>query len=69
VALEADPLDPLVRAYRQLDRELIPAQRVEVMELKVDSLELGLRWAPVSRTLVVLQDVLAVQLVHETKGS
>jgi hypothetical protein len=34
------------------------------MEFEIDVLELGEGWAPIIRALVVLEDVLAVELVQ-----
>jgi hypothetical protein len=65
VALEAHALDALVGVDGELDRQLIAAQRVEIVELKVYAVELGLGRAPVVGPLVVLQDVLAIEVVHD----
>ena len=61
---EAHLLDAPVLAHRQLHPQLITTERIEVLELQIRVLELG-RWgAPVMRTLVVVEDVLAVEVVH-----
>jgi hypothetical protein len=52
-----------------LHRQLVPAQRVQIVELQVDSLELRRRRSPVVRALVVIEDVLAVEIVHRKEGS
>ena len=49
-----------VAVHADVDAELVPAQRVVLQRLQVVRLQL----AEVPRALVVIQDVLAVQLVH-----
>ena len=56
------PDDAFVDLERDLQR--VAAQRVRVLELVVGGLELGERRRPVARSLVVLEDLLAVQVVH-----
>ena len=60
VAGEGDVGD-LAVADAQLHLELVPAQRVGVLELEVGVLDL----TPVMRVLVVVEDLLAVQVVHQ----
>ena len=57
--------DLAVAVDLELDLQLVAAQRVEVLRLEVGVLEL----APVMRGLVVLQDVLAVEVVHQANTS
>src|SRR5262249_47027333 len=61
VAGEAQGLDAVVAVDLDLHLQLVAAQRVEVLELEVGVFEL----APVMRLLVVLEDVLSVELVHQ----
>src|SRR5690606_21891052 len=49
--------------------ELVPAQRVHVLELEVGLLERRLRRAPVPRSLVVLEDLLAIEVVHQSPNT
>src|SRR5215207_9215628 len=65
VAREAHVRDAAVLAHAELDLELVAAERVVVLELQVRVLEL----AEVPRLLVVLEDVLAIQVVHQAKTS
>src|SRR5215204_1363389 len=61
VAGEAQLLDAVVAVDLDLHLQLVAAERVEVLEL-----EIGLgQLAPVVRLLVVLEDVLPVELVHQ----
>ena len=53
-------LGDLVVLDAQLDLQLVAAERVEVLELEVGVLEL----APVMGLLVVLEDLLALEIVH-----
>src|SRR4051812_7643200 len=69
VAGEGDVGDLAVLADPDLDLELVAAQRVRVEELHVRVVQLGLGWAPIVRALVVLEDVLAIQIVHQAKIS
>src|SRR5439155_2138492 len=61
VPVEAQVLDRAVLADLQLHAQLIAAQRVDVLELEVRIGEL----APVVGALVVAEDLLAVQVVHQ----
>ena len=60
VAREPDLLDPVLGVELDLDLQLVAAERVEVLELEVGLCQL----APVVGPLVVLEDVLAVEVVH-----
>ena len=61
VAGEADLLDAVLAVELELDLQLVAAERVEVLELEVRVFQL----APIMRLLVVIQDVLAVEVVHQ----
>jgi len=54
-------LGDLVVLDAQLDLQLVAAERVEVLELEVGVLQL----TPVMGLLVVLEDLLAVEIVHD----
>src|SRR4051794_21009204 len=60
VAREAHVLDAVLPVDLELHLQLVAAQRVEVLVLEVGVAQL----APVMRLLVVIQDVLAVEVVH-----
>ena len=60
VAGEGDLRDASLVVERELHLQLVAAERVVVLELEVGILER----APVPGTLVVLEDVLAVEVVH-----
>src|SRR3954470_17523801 len=62
VAVEADVLDRAVVAHAEHHAQLVAAQRVRVLELEVR----GLHHAPVVRALVVVEDLLAIQVVHQS---
>src|SRR5919198_5376307 len=65
VALEADVVDRPVVADAEHDLQLVAAQRVVVGELEVGVLHRP----PVVGALVVLEDLLAVEVVHQAKTS
>src|SRR3954471_14540183 len=62
VPVEADVLDRAVVGHAQHDAQLVAAQRVRVLELEVRRLH----DAPVVRALVVVEDLLAIQVVHQS---
>ena len=64
MAREADLGDAAVAVEAELDAQLVAAERVEVLELEVGVLHLGMGWGPIPGLLVVLEDLLAVEVVH-----
>src|SRR6185295_2388189 len=69
VAGEADVLDLAVAVELELHLELVAAQGVEVVGLEVGFVQFGFGWGPITRVLVVLEDVLAVEVVHQANTS
>src|SRR5919198_3652220 len=65
VAGEAQVGDLAVAVDLDLDLQLVPAERVVVLELEVGVLQL----APVVRLLVVLEDLLAIEIIHQANTS
>src|SRR5207248_5800019 len=64
VTREANVLDPAIAVDRQLHLQLVATERIQVLVLEVGMLDRGARRAPVVRVLVVVEDVLAIQVVH-----
>ena len=64
---EPDLRDPPVGIDRELYRQLVAAERVQVVEFEVDALARSS--TPVVRPLVVVEDVLAIQVVHSCQLS
>src|SRR4051812_43689819 len=62
VAVEADVLDRAVAGDAEHHAQLIAAQRVRVLELEVRRLH----HAPVVRALVVVEDLLAIEIIHQS---
>src|SRR5690349_2585040 len=65
VAGEADLGDRARFVGVHLHAQLVPAERIRVEELEVR----GIQLAPVRRVLVVLEDVLSVEVVHQANTS
>ena len=61
---EAQVGDAAFAVERELHAQLVAAERVVVLELEVRRLQLRRRRRPVVGPLVVLEDLLAVEVVH-----